>query len=186
MATKPSGAPALAHQFGEAGGAAGHDARVLVEDRIADRDGGGDDADQLIDGEVPRLDGQQDADGMELDPGLAQFAVDLLGLEEVGGLFGIVGGDAGAQVDLALTLGQGLAHLLGDGAGQAVAVLGQQFRQGLKHGQTRLDVALRPVGTEDRVGLGQGGLDGLVGVFGVFLQRLFGEGIEGAIGHGAS
>ena len=123
---------------------------------------------------------------MKFDPGLAQFAVDLFGLEEVGRLLGIVGGDAGAQIDLALPLSQGFAHLLGHGAGQVVAVFGQKARQGFQHGEARLDVALRPIRMEQAVGLGQGGLDGVVGVFRIVLDQLFGEGIEGAIGHGAS
>ena len=66
------------------------------------------------------------------------------------------------------------------------AAAARTFGSESQHGEAGLDVALGPIGAEDGVGLGQGGLDGVVSVFGVFLDRLFGEGIEGAIGHAAS
>ena len=132
-------------------GALGHDARVFEQDGVADGDGGSDHADQLVDRKIPRLDGQQDADGMELGPGLAEIALVGLRLQEVGGLFGIVGGDPGTQFDFALALRERLAHFLGHRLGEVILAISEKARQFRQDGQTGADVALRPVGVKQGV-----------------------------------
>ena len=119
----------------------GHDTGGLDQHRIADRDRGRGDADELVEEEIPWFDRHQYAYRVVLHPGVTGPRLVRNRLKHVPGMFGIIGGDAGAQLHLALPLGDQLAHFDCHGRGDLVGVLVQQASQLAQHAKTAVHVA---------------------------------------------
>ena len=99
--------------------------RVLEQDRVADHQVRPGEAGDLVVGEVPGHDPEQDPEGAAADDrgALAGESLDRLVGHQVLGVVGVEGVDVAREVDLAERLLDRLAHLADDDLGQLLAAL---------------------------------------------------------------
>ncbi len=90
-------------------------------------------AHQLIVREVPRLNRHQHADGMMLNPGVAQIGVVFHRRKEGAGIVGVVARNARTEFDFAAALLDQFAHLLGGNFRQLLGTLLQQIGKLKQH-----------------------------------------------------
>ncbi len=103
-------------------GAAGDVGRMFQQPGISGHEGRGGEAEDLPEGEVPRHDGKDDAQGTMGDVGFAGVAGNNLVGKKILGVVGIEITASGAFVDLGPPLNNRLAHLQRHGAGVTVGV----------------------------------------------------------------
>ena len=114
------GQPGVAEDLLDGQGAPGHVGGVLQERRVAGHEGRRREAEDLPQGEVPGHDRQDDPQGLEADVAAGGVGGHGLAGQEALRPPGVVVADPGALVGLGPALGQGLAHLQGHQAGQAL------------------------------------------------------------------
>ena len=95
---------------------------VLEQADVAGHERGGEEAEDLPEGEVPGHDGEDDAEGVVADVGLGVLGGDAFGGEDAGGVVGVVAADVGALGDFGAGGDEGLAHLGGHGGGELFEV----------------------------------------------------------------
>src|SRR4051812_40943734 len=118
---------------------------VLEQDGVAQNQVGSGHTDHLVEGVVPRLDRQDDAERLVLDDGLALHHVDAPGFQEPRAVRGVVLEDRRREHDLAGRLLDALAHLSGDQRGVLVAALVHQLRGPADDGGALLGRELPPL-----------------------------------------
>ena len=141
---------------------------VLEEADVAGHEGGGEEAEDLPEGEVPGHDGEDDAEGIVADVGLGVLGGDALGGEEAGGVVGVEAADGGAFGDFGAGGDEGFAHLGGQGDGELFEVGVEQGGEAT-HPEDALVEGLAGVGFCSARGDGDLGVEGFRG-----------EGIEAA------
>jgi hypothetical protein len=118
----------LLHQLVEGCGALRYVGSMLQKQGVAGGQLRREDAGDLIIGEIPRLDGEQDAERLIGEHRLALGWIEnrqLLGLEQLLGIAHVVFQDLRGELDLGLRLGEELAHFERQKSGVVVAVAPQ-------------------------------------------------------------
>ena len=170
--------------FGEAAGAddgldleraAGDVGGVLEDGGVARHEGRRGEAEDLPVGEVPRHDGEDDAERLVGDVAGGGVGDDRLVGEEVFGVLGVEVAVPGAFLDFGLALGDGLAHFEGGDAREVGFALAEGARDSVEGGGTLGEGGETPVG-EGGAGLAERG---------VYLGRAVGlEGVDDVAGGG--
>ena len=157
--------------------------RVLQQDRVADDQVRPREAGDLVVGEVPRHDPQQDAERAAADDGrpLTTEELDRLVRHQRFRIVGVELVDRRAEVDLAARLPDRLAHLGDDDLRELLPPFGVQLadapheRGAIGDGRTLRPFPVRPVGAGDRVP------QLVVGDRRVLLDRLAGRGVDNCV-----
>jgi hypothetical protein len=105
------------------------DAGVLQQDRVAEDEVRAGHPGHLVEGVVPRLDRQEDAERLGLEDGLTGLRLERLLPHDPGPLVGVVAEDLRRCVHLLLTLADQLSHLERDQLRESVLALGKQLRR---------------------------------------------------------
>ena len=95
---------------------------VLEEADVAGHERGGEEAEDLPEGEVPGHDGEDDTEWVPADVGVV-FGGDGFGGEDAGGVVGVIAASGGALQDFLTGGVEGLAHLEGDEGGEVVGLV---------------------------------------------------------------
>jgi hypothetical protein len=95
---------------------------VLEEADVASHERWREEAEDLPEREVPRHDGEDDAEGIVADVGLFVLGLVVLGGEDLRGVIGVEAAASGALGDLRAGGGEGLAHLGCHGRGELFGV----------------------------------------------------------------
>ncbi len=163
-----AGEACAAHEGLDGDGALRDAGGVFEQGSVARHKGGGEEAEDLPEGEVPGHDGEEDAEGFPADIAVGVAGGDGLGGDHAGGVVGEEAAGIGAFEDLVAGGVERLAHLVGDGEGEVVDIV---FEQGgeLAH-------------TEGAVLDGHGGVggEGVGGEGDLLAYGFVGEGFEGA------
>nr|WP_263971466.1 hypothetical protein [Pseudoclavibacter chungangensis] len=161
---------------------------MLEQHRVSRGHLRGRDADDLVVGEVPRLDGEQHTERLvhELHVLTAEaLRRQVARLQELGALVDVVLEDLRRQLDLGLRLGDELAHLEREDLGVAALVCAQQPGGLAEHGRALLGARVPPL-LEGRVGPFDGGVDLLRRRVVEGPHDLSGVRIRGCVGHESS
>ena len=157
---------------------------VLQQDRVAEHEVRRGEARDLVVREVPRHDPEQHPEGRAADDRRALAEdVDRLVAGDLLGVVGVVLGDVGGEVDLALRCRERLAHLADDDRGELVAPLAVQLGGAADERRALGDrrVAPRAVGG---IRLLDDGLERIVGDRRIGGEGLAGRGVDdGVVGH---
>ena len=164
-------------------GAAGDVGGVFKEDRVAADENGRDGAEDLPEREIPRHDGEDDAERGKFNPRVGGGTGGVFRPEETWSLGGVVIAGEGAFLDFGEGVGAGFAHLGGDEAGEGGALAAEGRGDGAEVAGAGGERGVAP-GEEGGVGGGESGGDLRGGVGAVALDEAAGGGVEGDERHG--
>jgi hypothetical protein len=117
-----TGEAGAAHEGLDGEGALRDVGGVLEQANVAGHKRGGEEAEDLPEGEVPGHNGEDDANGVVANVRLGMLGGDSFGGEEADSVVGVIAADGGAFGDFFAGGGEGLAHLGGHDDGELFAI----------------------------------------------------------------
>ena len=160
-----------------------HDSGMLHDQRVARHQMRSGDARELVIGEVPRFDTEDDADRAALHMRLAVRRVELDRREEAFGVLGVIGHDPRTELDFGACFADPLAHLHRH---DACEVVGARVEDLPRLGDDPGAIGVRHMAPRLEAGVGgcDLGLERRIAEIGEGLDKRAVERIEALIGHG--